>query len=111
MENFDKASFDFFVVNTSTQFQNSDYSALLYDVLNKYAYDKAMEITKKRKIFSFQKYMFQHLLNKFSRDPLRKCSEILNDYDNVVKKLLNDNSSEDQLDINQLLLKGLNCDL
>lgn len=74
--------------------------------MNKFAHNKALEIVKKRKIYTFQKYMFKNLLNKYSHDPLRKNTALIKEYDSIISDLLNDDSKDEQLEIDKLLLKG-----
>lgn len=107
LQKYEDASFDFYVASCSSQFQNSDYISLLYQVLEKFSFAKANDIVGKRKQFTFQKYLLRHILNKFSRDPLKaKYEEIKTNYYEIVTSLLNDDSNDESLSTDDLLLKG-----
>ncbi|OTF79882.1 mitochondrial import receptor subunit TOM70-like protein [Euroglyphus maynei] len=105
MANYEDACFDYYVASSVSQFQNSDYMNLLSECLEKYAYKRAEQVMAKRSVYTFQKYLFKHLLNKFSRDPLkRRENEILNnDYDSIISQLF---ARNDDLNEEDLLLKG-----
>ncbi|XP_017490960.1 PREDICTED: mitochondrial import receptor subunit TOM70-like [Rhagoletis zephyria] len=107
LEKYEDATFDFYVAACSSQFQNSDYISLLYQVLEKFSFAKANDIVGKRKQFTFQKYLLRHIVNKFSRDPLKaKFEELKSNYNEIVTTLLNDNSNDESLSVDDLLLKG-----
>lgn len=79
-------------------------------MLEKFSYSKARDVIGKRKSYAFQKYLFRHIVNKFSRDPLKSKSEtLMGDYSEIVSKLLKDDSNDDNLSIDDLLLKGFFC--
>ncbi len=107
MEKYEDATFDFYVASCSSQFQNSDYISLLYQVLEKFSFAKANDIVGKRKQFTFQKYLLRHIVNKFSRDPLKaKFEELKSNYNEIVTTLLNDDSNDESFSVDDLLLKG-----
>jgi len=81
---------------------------MLYEVLEKFSYAKARDVIGKRKNYTFQKYLFRHIINKFSRDPLEgKSDTFMSNYEEVVNNLLKDDENDDNLDNDSLLLKGL----
>lgn len=81
---------------------------MLYEVLEKFSYAKARDVIGKRKVYTFQKYLFRHIVNKFSRDPLKaKSDSLMGNYNEVVNNLLKDDENDDSLDNEDLLLKGL----
>lgn len=79
---------------------------LLSECLEKYAYKRAEQVMSKRSVYTFQKYLFKHLLNKYSRDPLKlREKEIMSDnYDSIINDLL---ARNDDLNQDDLLLKGM----
>lgn len=103
----DKACFDFYIANTATQFAQSEFLKMLYEVLEKFSQVKAEEIISKRPKHTFQKYLFKNLLMKFSRDPVKqKSQEILSDYENYITKLLATECEISDLEVTDVLLKG-----
>nr|XP_027197095.1 mitochondrial import receptor subunit TOM70-like [Dermatophagoides pteronyssinus] len=103
--NYEDACCDYYVASNLSQFQNSDYMNLLSECLEKYAYKRAEQVMSKRSVYTFQKYLFKHLLNKYSRDPLKlREKEIMSDnYDSIINDLL---ARNDDLNQDDLLLKG-----
>ena len=76
--------------------------------MEKFSYSKAQNVIGKRKNHSFQKYLFRHILNKFTRDPLKLNSDLLkSNFNEIINKLLNDDSLDEGLNIDDLLLKGV----
>ncbi|KAJ6216945.1 hypothetical protein RDWZM_008102 [Blomia tropicalis] len=106
LNRYEDAAFDYYVASCSSAFQNSDHMKLLFEVLEKFAYGKAREVMAKRTVNTFQIYLFRHIINKFSRDPLKFKSKISNNYNEVVTNLLKDDSNDDSLDLDLKLLKG-----
>lgn len=104
----DEAVFDLYLATMLTQFQNSDYMKLFFEVLDKMSIEKAKEVMSSKQNLTFQKYLFRHLLRKYSRDPLKKRkNEILANYDQIIAGLLSNDCDHDSLSIDDQLLKGL----
>lgn len=106
MVNYEDACYDYYVASNLSQFQNSDYMNLLSECMEKYAYKRAEQVMAKRSVYTFQKYLFKHILNKFTRDPLKQLGKKImgNDYDSIISQLL---TSDDDLNEDDSLLKGM----